>query len=70
MNNCENCIHLEFYETYYYEGEGPGGYICNKRNYLTRSEERRHLDLLDKYEYRITSKRCHQALDPKVGENK
>ncbi len=53
--HCHNCEFLE-----YFEGEdfSTGGFVCNSRNYDSTEEESRHLNLLDKLEYRLKGKRC------------
>lgn len=65
VKHCHNCKFLDYYEGNEYEGEGPNGYSCTKKNYKTHSEERRHLLCLEREAYRLKPKKCFEALESK-----
>lgn len=63
--NCYNCKYLDYYSKESYEDSSPEGFFCNGREYAISSRGRTksncevsHLELLQKEEYLIKSKRC------------
>lgn len=52
--HCHNCEFLEYFEA----EELTNGWICNSRQYNSVEEETKHLNLLEKLEYRLKGKRC------------
>lgn len=58
--SCENCRHLEYIEDESYEIQ-DGGYLCNKRIYLSGPAEDRHYRQLDDPGYRARGKKCFEA---------
>lgn len=61
QKNCVTCVHLDYYEKESYEDTSPEGYSCGKREYTNRTQEERHLQLLQTPRYRKTYKKCWEV---------
>lgn len=55
MNNCHQCYYLEWVEAEIWD---PCGYVCNKREYISCTQEDKHLSQLQIEKYRMRPKRC------------
>lgn len=56
--NCANCDHFSYYEGNEYEGEGPNGYYCEKRD-----EAHEKMNSLKGVSYIDKSKKCFEKRD-------
>lgn len=55
MNNCHNCHYLEYG---FGDVNDPEGFMCNKRDYKSDTEELKHISKLDSKKYRMRQKKC------------
>lgn len=61
-NCCQCCKHSEFDDGDPYQGEGPQGWSCTKRNYKTSTDEWRHLDQMNDPSYLAKAKKCFESV--------
>lgn len=59
--NCHNCVNLEYYEGNEYDGEGPNGFFCAKRQAnMTQDQESKFTTRLESERFRKAPKRCFE----------